>query len=77
MKEDLILKTLVKSYTSDACFKQVNECIVGGVDEKIQDFLTLLIQQLSSVRDKYAYKEFSKPLFRGVKLSYINIEKDY
>jgi len=41
--EDRVIKTLVKAYTSKAFYSQLNECIVGGRDEKVQDYLTLFI----------------------------------
>jgi hypothetical protein len=68
---------LIKSYTSEACYALLNRSIVSGVDENVQDYLSLLVEHLSATGDKYAYKDFQRPVFRGMPLNRIDIEKDY
>ena len=68
---------MVKSYTSSACYSNLNKSIVSGADENVLDYLSLFIKELAANGDKYAYKDFKKPLFRGIPKKSVDIERDY
>jgi hypothetical protein len=55
----------------------LNKSIVSGADENVLDYLSFFIKEIAANGDNYAYKDFKKPLFRGIPKKSVDIERDY
>lgn len=75
-QEELLLRALIKTYTSEACYRQISQSIVNGMQERCANYLTKLLTQLPKVGSKFAYRETHVPLYRGILRQYVNLE-DY
>ena len=71
------MKLLIKSYTSEAVFGNVNRSIVDSQFEGIHNYLAAIIENIPNYCQNLRYSDYSKPLYRGVNPMLINVKKDY
>jgi len=55
----------LKSYTSQAIYRNINLAIVNGRHANITSYLASIIQTVSKVGAQYAYKDYDRPVYRG------------
>ncbi|TNV84609.1 hypothetical protein FGO68_gene17427 [Halteria grandinella] len=72
--DDSMLKSLIKTYTSECCYKDISLSIVNGLHEKAQNYLSCLLREVRE-KNKHVYQS-ENPLYRGVLKEYIKLE-DY
>ena len=71
-----LFRALIKTYTNEACYKNISLSLVNGMHEKAHNYIYLLLSTLPHIGNKYEYKAHWNPLYRGVLREYVNLD-DY
>lgn len=67
MKSEKAFKCLLKSYTGISLFGGINQLIRKGQFGEIQCYLTTLLNTLKEYGKDMEYKDYGKPVFRGIR----------
>lgn len=70
------MKANLKSYTSEAIYRNINLQIVNGKHANITNYLSSILKCLPQVGEQYGYTDFKTPVFRGCAPKCIDLE-DY
>ena len=57
---------MMKAYSYDACYEDINKCLRQNRIEEIQTYLTSAIEGLNKYSKSYGYTTFHLPVYRGV-----------
>ena len=76
MKDEDLLKMLVKCYTSNSCFFSINISIANRTHDILQNYIASFLRESHKLGKIYSYKNFNDPVFRGVSAKNIKLE-DY
>ncbi|TNV85109.1 hypothetical protein FGO68_gene17157 [Halteria grandinella] len=69
------LRALIKTYTANSCYRGLSQSLQEGKYQRMQYYLSLVLQKFEIVAPKLCYKELEKPLYRGVALKYIDFQQ--
>ena len=67
---------MIKAYSYDACYEEINTLLRKNGIEEIQTYLTACIEGLSKFYTQCGYQTFHLPVYRGIDPSNVNID-DY
>jgi hypothetical protein len=70
------VRALIKTYTSEACYRQISQSLVNGMQENCVNYLTLLLKKLENLNTSFTYSDSNTPLYRGIAREFIKME-DY
>ena len=57
---------LLKTYTSECLYGPVNQTIAKGMYENLQGYFSLTLRTLKDHGPKHTYKQWDKPVYRGL-----------
>lgn len=71
------LKCLVKTYTGQACYANINKSLASRKTSKISKYLSTMLNQMMALEKPMVFvSETNEPVYRGVKASCIDLD-DY
>ena len=66
MKTEESFKAMIKIYTHNAIFRHVAKLMPAGKFTAIQTYLSAVMLGAEKYTSKYCYKQFHKPVYRGL-----------
>ena len=70
-------KAMIKTYTSDACYRNIKTYVRESQFEMIKNYLLVSLQGLNEYSEQLSFKNVTKPVWRGLRAEAVQSLDDY